>query len=106
MAAPARVCCWVTGMAAFSRNELSPTVQAITRAKPIDSDTSSTSVSFTVTFNEAVSGVDAGDFVLALSNVTVADPLIVTSLSGSVYTVTVNGIAGGGSLRLNLVDDG
>ena len=53
-----------------------------------------------VTFSEAVTGVDAGDFVLttegSLSDASVAG----VSGSGAVYTVTVSTGAGGGTVRL------
>ena len=62
------------------------------------------SVQFTVTFSEAVSGVDATDFVTAQSGVSGSS---VTNVSGSgaSYTVTVNTGSGDGTVALNLVDD-
>jgi len=80
-----------------------PTVLSI-RPSGQDSNAGATTVSFTVTFSETVTGVDAGDFAVALSGVTTS-ALVVTQVSGSVYTVTIDGIAGVGSLGLNLVDD-
>ena len=57
---------------------------------------------FTVTFSESVAGVDATDFTAATTG-TVADTgIAVTAVSGSVYTVTVNGVTGDGTLGLNL----
>ena len=57
---------------------------------------------FTVTFSESVAGVDATDFAAATTG-TVADTgIAVTPVSGSVYTVTVNGVTGDGTLGLNL----
>ena len=60
-----------------------------------------------MTFNKAVTGVDASDFSLALSSgVYVTAPLVVTTVNSSVYTVTVNDILGAGTIGLNLVDNG
>src|SRR5262249_3518433 len=63
------------------------------------------SVSFQVAFSEAVTGVDASDFNLALTGVASAPPLVVTPVNPSTYTVTVNGVAGNGVLGLNFIDD-
>lgn len=64
-----------------------------------------TTLIYDVTFSEPVTGVDAGDFVLALNGVTTAAPPVVAG-SGAAYTVTVDGITGIGTLGLNLVDNG
>jgi hypothetical protein len=85
--------------------DVPPVVTSINRASPLSTQTSPTGVSFTVTFNEPVSGVDPGDFPLALSGVT-ANPSVQLAGSGSVYTVTVSGVSGVGTVGLNLVDDG
>ena len=82
-----------------------PTVLSINRTTPPGPTTVDSSVSFTVTFSEAVTGVVASDFSLALAGVSSTPPLVVTG-SGAVYTVTVNGISGSGTLALNLVDNG
>ncbi|QJD99008.1 DUF4347 domain-containing protein [Massilia forsythiae] len=63
------------------------------------------SVEYTVHFSEAVSGVDAGDFTLNGSGSAGGAVAAVTG-SGKVYTVTVDGLAGDGSLRLDLKADG
>jgi len=53
-----------------------------------------------------VTGVVADDFVaVPLGGASYTAPLVVAG-SGASYTVTVNGIAGGGTLGLNLVDNG
>ena len=80
-----------------------PTVLSINRAG--SNPTNATSVQFTVTFSEPVSGVDVTDFVTAegagLSGSSV------TSVSGgpTTYTVTVNTGSGDGTVGLNLVDN-
>jgi hypothetical protein len=56
--------------------------------------TSASTVSFTVTFSEAVTGVDPTDFQLALDYTVGATVTQVTSVSTSVYAVTVSGITG------------
>jgi hypothetical protein len=92
-----------------------PTAVSIVRNSP--SPTNDSSVSWTVTFSEAVSGVDASDFI-ALGTVTERDPTDnmlypadygVSSVTGSgatyTVTVTVSGNGGGGSVQLNVQDD-
>jgi len=61
-------------------------------------------VDFTVTFSEAVTGVDVSDFALTTTGVTGAS---ITGIggSGTTYTVTVNTSTGDGTIRLDLVDD-
>ncbi|MCX8125984.1 MAG: S8 family serine peptidase, partial [Dehalococcoidia bacterium] len=76
-----------------------PTVVSITRASA--NPTNAASVDFTVTFSEAVSGVDASDFSLTTTGITGAGVSSVGG-SGATYTVTVNTGAGDGTLRLDL----
>jgi trimeric autotransporter adhesin len=80
----------------------SPMVSAIDRAD--SSPNGSASVHYTVTFSEAVTGVDASDFNLVPTGITGATISNVSG-SGSVYTLTVSTGSGDGSLQLNLVDD-
>jgi hypothetical protein len=82
-----------------------PTVLSINRTNPPTPTTVDKTVTFTVTFNEPVTGVDPTDFALALSGVTATTPVSVSG-SGASYTVTISGISGTGTLGLNLVDDG
>ena len=65
--------------------------------------TRATSVPFAVTFNTNVTGVVPADFALALSGAT--GTISAVSGSGAAYTVTVTGVAGNGTLGLNLVDN-
>ncbi len=82
-----------------------PRVTAIDRVIPTVDTSYATSISYRVTFSRPVTGVDASDFGLSLTGgLTVSDPLDVTG-SGATYTVTVSGLAGNGSVGLNLVDD-
>ena len=66
--------------------------------------TLATSVNFTVTFSEPVTGVDASDFNLTVSGVSGA-AVSGGSGSGSIYTVTVSTGTGAGTIRLDIVDD-
>ena len=82
-----------------------PAVLSINRSNPTGPSTSASTVSYAVTFNEPVTGVDAGDFGLALNGVAATTPVVVSG-SGANYTVTINGISGNGTLGLNLADNG
>jgi len=62
------------------------------------------SLNFTVTFSEAVTGVDTGDFTLTATGITDASITNLTG-SGTTYTVTVNTGTGAGTLRLDIVDN-
>ena len=64
--------------------------------------THNSSVSFTVTFSEGVSGVDASDFALALTGTVGGTIGAVTQVDGSTWTVRVDNLSGVGSLGLNL----
>jgi hypothetical protein len=79
-----------------------PSVTSITRLNP--SPTNLASVDFTVTFSEAVTGVDTGDFALTTTGVTGAS-ISGVSGSGSTHTVTVNTGSGNGTIRLDVVDN-
>jgi hypothetical protein len=79
-----------------------PKALSIVRTTP--SPTNAGQVSFTVTFDQAVTGVDTADFVLAASGVSGAAIASVTG-SGTTYTVTATTGTGDGTLGLNLVDD-
>ena len=66
---------------------------------------SGSSVTFTVTFNQAVTGVDVSDFaIVASSGITGASISSVTG-SGTTYTVTVNVGGGSGTIGLKLADN-
>lgn len=68
--------------------------------------TANVSVSWTVTFNAAVTGVDAGDFVLIQSGGASGAAITGVVGSGTTWTVTANsGTSAQGKLGLNLVDD-
>lgn len=82
-----------------------PYVVSVNRAS-FDPTAAAKLVAWTVTFTDAVTGVNAGDFVLTqasgVSNATIYE---VTG-AGSIWTVTANtGVGAAGTLGLNLIDD-
>lgn len=82
-----------------------PSVLSITRNS--QEVTAADSVSFTVSFSEAVSGVDASDFILNKDvGVTASSGDISVSGSGTTYTVTVANVAGDGRLGVDLKASG
>ncbi|MGL5830974.1 MAG: choice-of-anchor Q domain-containing protein [Candidatus Altimarinota bacterium] len=85
----------------FTIDTISPNLTAIVRASANPS--SASTVDFTVTFSESVTGVDVADFVLHTSGTVSANINSVTAGPG-VYNVNVNSITGSGTLRLDLAD--
>ena len=83
-----------------------PTVQSINRTNPAVATTDASVVSFTATFSEPVTGVTSSAFTLMKTGTINTVSTQVTPVSSSVYTVTVSGITGIGTLGLNLVDAG
>ncbi|NVD99869.1 Ig-like domain-containing protein [Massilia sp. BJB1822] len=81
---------------------VAPVVKSIERS---GESAGGSTISYVVTFSENVSGVDAGDFILAVGG-SASGKIAGVSGSGSTYTVTVNGVSGEGSLRLDLKDSG
>jgi len=81
-----------------------PSVSSINRVGA-SALTNASSVNYTVTFSESVTGVDASDFTLT-STGTGSGTIAGVTGSGSVYTVTVNTVAGDGTLRLDLKSSG
>ena len=81
---------------------VAPTVLSIVRANT--DPTNASSVGFTVTFSETVTGVDAGDFSLTTTGVSGA---MVSGVggSGATRTVAVNTGTGSGTIRLDLIDN-
>lgn len=79
-----------------------PIVNSILRADV--SPTNASTVKYSVTFSEPVTGVDASDFQLTATGISGA---AITSVTGAdaTYTISVNTGSGSGSLRLDVVDD-
>lgn len=78
-------------------------VLSIDRADP--DPTSAASVSWTVTFSESVTGVDATDFTLVEGGSVSGTSITSVSGGGTSWTVTASTGSGTGTLGLNLVDD-
>jgi hypothetical protein len=81
-----------------------PVVTSIERYFPLNATTNAASVQYYVYFSQAVTGVDASDFVLTTGLLTGAS-ITGVSGSGALWVVDVNTGTGSGVLRLDLVDD-
>ncbi len=90
----------VGSTAAVRVDGIAPSVSSITRVS--SATTNATSVDYTVTFAEGVTGVDAADFALTATGTAAGTIASVTQVNASTYTVTVNTISGDGTLRLDL----
>ena len=83
-----------------------PQVDSISRAGSAAVSGSATSVVYNVTFNVAVTGVGADDFMLTTTTGNAAGVISTISGSGTSYQVTVNMLTGDGDLRLDLKSSG
>jgi Domain of unknown function (DUF4347)/Bacterial Ig-like domain/Cadherin domain len=81
-----------------------PSVASINRAGAT-ALTNATSVDYTVTFSESVTQVDASDFSVTTTG-TAGGTISSVTGTGSTYTVTVSGLSGDGTLRLDLKNTG
>ncbi|MDP1847468.1 MAG: hypothetical protein Q8K79_06725 [Solirubrobacteraceae bacterium] len=89
---------------AYTLDKTGPVASSITRVG--STPTNAGTVSWTVTFSEAVTGVGPADFALARTGgVSGGSVGTVTLVSGTTYTVTASTGTGSGALGLNLVDD-
>ena len=68
--------------------------------------TSAASVAFGLSFDEPVDGVDAADFTLAATGTATGVIGTVTATDAQTYTITVDSLAGSGTLGLALADSG
>ncbi|MBK8783109.1 MAG: metallophosphoesterase [Anaerolineales bacterium] len=84
----------------YSVDRSMPFVTSILRANPNQTNTSS--VDFTVSFSEAVNGVDGSDFSLFTLNGAVINSI---TGSGNVYAVSVSIRPGNDTIRLDVIDD-
>jgi DNA/RNA endonuclease G (NUC1) len=86
----------------YTVQKSAPSVLSINRNDP--TPTNAASVDYTVTFSQAVTGVDTTDFAVTTVGV---DGTLVANVTGSgtTYIVTVNTGTGDGTLRLDVVDD-
>ncbi len=97
-------CRWLTaavGVALGKNNP--PTVSSINLASR--SPTNASSVSWTVTFSAAVTGVSSSNFTLVKSGLSGTPTIGTVSGSGTTWTVAASTGAGSGTLQLNLTSD-
>ncbi len=82
---------------------VAPTVVSIVRASA--NPTNASSVDFTVTFSESVTGVDNADFALTNTGGIAGASVTGVTGSGATRTVSVNTGTGDGTIRLDVVDN-
>ncbi|MFB2760007.1 beta strand repeat-containing protein, partial [Shewanella xiamenensis] len=76
---------------------------SVTSTAPVGGAVSTdTSVDFTVNFSESVSNISTDDFALGTTGGATGTIASVSATSGSSVTVTVSGITGNGTIKLNL----
>ncbi|ADE12824.1 DUF6701 domain-containing protein [Sideroxydans lithotrophicus] len=81
-----------------------PSVTSINMASP-NPTAGNTAVSWTVVFNQSVTGVDVADFVLVQAGGVGGAGITAVTGSGTTYTVTASTGSGSGNLGLNLMDN-
>jgi hypothetical protein len=91
------------GVGVVPAGATTPTVVSIVRAGT--DPTKAGSVGFTVTFSEAVTGVDSSDFVLTTTGTMQGASVTAVTGGPSVYAVAVNTGTGDGTCRLDVKDD-
>ncbi|MGV3502252.1 MAG: T9SS type A sorting domain-containing protein [Adhaeribacter sp.] len=81
-----------------------PTVVSLNRQVPGVQTTNATSLTFRITFSEAVTGVDPADFSLALTGSTRGTIGTVSPVGtdGKAYDIQVTGVIGAGTIGINL----
>jgi pectate lyase len=94
----------VASTASVLVDAIAPIVSSITRTG--SATTSATSVSYTVTFSESVTGVDSTDFTVTATGSAAGTVASGTPVNGTTYTVAINSISGNGTLRLDLKSSG
>lgn len=77
-----------------------PTVTGLVQADATPSN--SASIRYTLSFSEAVSGVDASDFDLVFGGTATGSIESITTVDGQNYIVTIGGVSGAGLVRLDL----
>ncbi|MBE9064230.1 Ig-like domain-containing protein, partial [cf. Phormidesmis sp. LEGE 11477] len=82
-----------------------PAVTAITRKSPAVSSTASDTVVFEVQFSETVTSIAAGAFTLETTGAVTGTIASVSTTSGNQVDVTVNNIAGNGTLGLSVASN-
>jgi hypothetical protein len=82
----------------------SPSIESIVRVNPTTAPVNADAVSYTVTFNAVVTGVDPNDFTAVTSGPVTAGAISVAG-SGDAYTVTIPIVSGDGAVQLRVNDD-
>ncbi|MDP0501506.1 MAG: Ig-like domain-containing protein [Verrucomicrobiota bacterium JB022] len=83
-------------------DQMAPTVASVELISPESSTSSATAATFRVTFSEAVAGVDAADFALALGSSLTGTISTVEPAEGNAFDVTVEPLDGAGTLQLTV----
>ncbi len=86
----------------YTIDKTAPVVVSSVRAGP--NPTNASAVVFTVTFSEAVSGVDPADFALAATGLTAPTVSSVVG-GGRIYAVTATTAGGDGTIQLRVIDN-
>ena len=81
---------------------LLPTVVSLARFLPTNATTSRDRVTYRVTFNKNVTGVDLNDFLLTTTGTADGTLGTLTAVSGKTYDLTVEALIFGGTIRLDL----
>jgi Mg-chelatase subunit ChlD len=89
----------------YTIDNTAPTA-SITRHTPTDETTNEDTVTFQVTFSEAVDGVDKADFSLTMTDSATGEISETTKLNDTTWTVTVGKVDGNGTLGLDVKDSG
>lgn len=87
----------------YTMDGTAPVVSSLVRVNP--TPTALASVSWTVTFSESVTGVNAADFALVQAGGVSGALITSVTGSGASWTVTASTGTGNGTLGLNLTDD-
>jgi hypothetical protein len=90
----------------FTVDATAPAVVSINRQNPASTLTNATTLTYRLTFSEAVTGVSVGDFSLTGTGTAAGNVAAVAGVSTSVYDVTVTSASGDGTLRLDLNNAG
>lgn len=92
-----------TGGESYTVDKNNPVVLSILRTD--SNPTAATAVRFTVTFSEAVRGVDIADFVVTAAGGVSGASVTEISRADNIYTITVNTGNNNGTIRLDVVDN-
>ncbi|WP_345305819.1 IPT/TIG domain-containing protein [Candidatus Villigracilis saccharophilus] len=81
-----------------------PSVVSSVRINPVTENTNQATISFQVTFSEAVTSVDSADFSLTTSGSIAGASVTSVTGTGSIYTIGVNSGTGNGTIRLDILN--